>query len=170
MKNIQSILLVITLLTFTHGFAQQSAAVQKEIDNTLWKPFQKAFEALDGEALNVLYAKEVLRVTPSGIDTENAFKVANIERFKNNKADGVGIQLDFWLDSRHTNEHTSYEVGFYRIHFKTTTGVNTVYGQFHIVIKKIDGTWKITQDWDTDRIAGVPITAKDFDKNPPLQF
>ncbi len=170
MKNIQNILSVIVLLCLTNGFAQQSSVVQKEIDETLWKPFQKAFEALDGDALNNLYAKEVLRVTPAGIDTENAFKLANVERFKNNQAEGIEIQLDFWLDSRHTNEHTSYEVGFYRIRFKTKTGVNTAYGQFHIVLKKIEGAWKITQDWDTDVIAGVPISAKDFDKKPPLQF
>ncbi|MGB5822297.1 MAG: hypothetical protein WBG90_22635 [Saonia sp.] len=45
-----------------------------------------------------------------------------------------------------------------------------VYGQFHIVLKKIAGLWKITQDWDTTTINGNSIGAKDFEKKTPLQF
>jgi ketosteroid isomerase-like protein len=145
--------------------------IQKEIDKTVWKPFQKAFESLDGVALNSTYADDVLRVTPNGIDTQNSFKSANIERFLNNKADGATITLDFWYDSRHTDETTSYEVGFYRIG-TTYSGKEPSYnyGQFHIVIKKINGHWKITQDWDTASINGNSITSEDFQKQEPLEF
>ena len=144
---------------------------QKEIDETVWKPFQRAFETLDGEALNATYSNEVLRVTPQGIDTQNAFKTANLKRFIQNKEDGVSISLDFWFDSRHTNGAASYEVGFYRIGFTDRTRkTNYSYGQFHIVIRKQNGEWKITQDWDTTTLNGKIIDATDFARKEPLKF
>ncbi len=48
--------------------------------------------------------------------------------------------------------------------------ISSIYGQFHIVLKKIDGNWKITQDWDTDKINGKKLSEEDFDKQKPLQF
>lgn len=159
-------------LAITSMTAQNTTeAIQNEIDQTVWKPFQTAFETLDGDALNATYAAQVLRVTPQGIDTENAFKKGNTERFASNRKNGDKISLDFWFDSRKTNETTSYEVGFYRIGFTSKDGETQYsYGQFHIVLQKIKGHWKITQDWDTATIAGNPITAEDFNKKKALRF
>lgn len=162
--------LIILLFSVVNIAAQDVVVIQKEIDENLWKPFKEAFENIDGEKLNALYAEEVIRVTPNGIDTENKFKIANLKRFEENKANGTTIQLNFWFDSRHSNATTSYEVGFYRLDFITKEEVTTIYGQFHIVLKKIDGLWKITQDWDTTKINGSPITAIDFNKQTSLQF
>lgn len=142
-----------------------------EINEQVWKPFQQAFESLDGAALNATYAEEVLRVTPAGIDTKNAFKPKNLKRFERNKKEGVSIALDFWFDSRKTNENTSYEVGFYQIAATSKDGETTNnYGQFHIVLKRIEGEWKITQDWDTTTINGEEITKENFAKQLPIQF
>ncbi|WP_299767378.1 hypothetical protein [uncultured Dokdonia sp.] len=163
--------LLLTLAITTMNAQNTTEAIQKEIDQTVWKPFQNAFETLDGDALNATYAAQVLRVTPQGIDTENAFKKGNAERFAANRKNGDTISLDFWFDSRKTNETTSYEVGFYRIGFTSKDGKTQYsYGQFHIVLEKIKGQWKITQDWDTATIAGKPITAKEFDKKEALRF
>lgn len=164
------IYLLIGLFSITLIRAQDSAALQKDIDSNLWKPFQTAFENNDGPALNALYAEKVLRVTPGGIDTENEFKALNLERFEKNRACKTNVRLDFWFDSRKTNATTSYEVGFYRILLSNTNGVDTMYGQFHIVLEKINGLWKITQDWDTATIGGVPITATDFERRKPATF
>ncbi|WP_299679278.1 hypothetical protein [uncultured Dokdonia sp.] len=166
----------ILILLFILGITSMSAqtdteTIQKEIDKMVWKPFQMAFETLDGDALNATYADHVLRVTPQGIDTENAFKKGNAERFASNRKNGDKISLDFWFDSRKTNKTTSYEVGFYRIGFTSKGGETQYsYGQFHIVLEKINGQWKITQDWDTATIAGTPITAKEFYKKEALRF
>lgn len=162
--------LYVLLFSF-FGFAQdETKAIQNIIDVEVWKPFKKAFETLDGAALNATYADKVLRVTPNGIDTKNSFKTKNLERFIQNRKDGVAITLDFWFDSRHTNTEASYEVGFYRIGFKKNNETSYSYGQFHIVLKKRDGHWKITQDWDTNKINGQMISEKDFSKKAPLKF
>ncbi|MCC1483657.1 nuclear transport factor 2 family protein [Winogradskyella immobilis] len=151
--------------------AQSNAkSIQNEIDKTVWKPFQNAFETLDASALNAIYADKTLRVTPQGIDTEEAYKLGNIERFKASKTNKVSIKLDFWFDSRFTNKTTSYEVGFYRIRATVNGSVNDSYGQFHIVLKKINGQWKITQDWDTTTINGHALNKDDFETHAPLKF
>lgn len=157
-------------LSTQNAIAQTSTDIQKEIDTQVWKPFKAAFEGQDGKALNDLYAEEVLRVTPVGIDTEGAFKKANLERFDGRKKEGVTIALDFWFDSRKTNETTSYEVGIFRITSVTSGIENVFYGQFHIVMKKVNNSWKITQDWDTEEINGRKINAGDFARNLPARF
>lgn len=164
---------ILFLVLVTSGFlnGQSVTDIQKEIDAQVWKPFQEAFQNLDGQALNNTYADQVLRVTPGGIDTENAFKQGNLRRFAQNKADGITIGLDFWFDSRHTNNQASYEVGFYRIAATNDKGETSYnYGQFHIVLEKMDGIWKITQDWDTTTINGETIGSEDFAKKKPLKF
>lgn len=162
------LLLLCSSLTLTAQTDVKS--IQNEIDKSIWRPFQQAFETLDATALNATYAEKTLRVTPQGIDTKDAFKTGNIERFKASKERNVSIKLDFWFDSRFTNEETSYEVGFYRIASTENGQTNNSYGQFHIVLKKLNGQWKITQDWDTATINGQPIGKDDFAKQTPLQF
>jgi len=129
-----------------------------------------AYEALDSKALNGIYADEVLRVTPEGIDTQNEFKRRNISSLKASKDSNTSIKLDFWFDSRHTNHNTSYEVGFYRIGITANKNTQYIYGQFHIVLKKINGQWKITQDWDTLTINGQSIGAADFEKKEAIKL
>ncbi len=147
------------------------SAIHKEIDRTVWSRFQDAFERLDGEALNAVYADAALRVTPDGIDTEGLFKQRNKTRFAANIANGDRIALDFWFDSRRTNESTSYDVGFYRVGITNAAkDTSYFYGQFHIVLKQIEGHWKIVQDWDTESIGGRPITAEDFARHTPVAF
>ena len=163
---------VFAWLLATAAIAENEAGdIQQVIDETVWKTFQSAFERMDGEALNSVYADDVLRVTPAGLDTRSSFKQANETRFQENKARGDRIALDFWFDSRHTNPTVSYDVGFYRVRVTAASGATSdFYGQFHIVLKNLNGQWKIAQDWDTASIAGRPITAEVFDRKPPAQF
>lgn len=171
-NNITSLLYFIIILIVTPMSAQiNTEDIQNKIDQTVWKPFKKAFETLDGEALNNTYADQVIRVTPQAIDTENVFKKENTDRFLQNKKNGDQISLDFWFDDRKTNETTSYEVGFYRIGFTSKEDQTQYsYGQFHIVLEKIKGSWKITQDWDTTIIAGQEIDKAFFERQQPQKF
>ena len=163
-----ALLLVIAIPCFADA---EVSSIQKEIDQTVWKTFQAAFESLDGEALNSVYADEVLRITPDGLDTAGRFKETNKTRFQKNRENGDRISMDFWLDTRHTNASVSYDTGFYRIAMMSSKGETSyAYGQFHIVLKHINGQWKIVQDWDTGSIGGRPITADDFNQRQPLRF
>lgn len=146
--------------------AQSNVEVhQEEIDKTVWTQFKSAFESIDAKALNATYASNVLRVTPSGIDTKDSFKAKNMERFKVLNEKSATINLDFWFESRHTNSDTSYEVGYFKMTTKMEGNTSINYGQFHIVLKKIDDEWKITQDWDTSNINCQAIGQKEFENS-----
>lgn len=135
-----------------------------EIDETVWRPYKAAFEKRDGGALNALYGDGVIRVTPAGIDTRDEFKRNNMTA----RQPGITVKLDFWLESRHTNESTSYEVGMFRItRYADNQLAEYNYGQFHIVMHKTDGAWKIIQDWDTPVVLGHRLNAEDFEKRAP---
>ena len=161
----------LSLIANTAFAGTEAGDVQKVIDRTVWKTFQSAFERMDGDSLNSVYADEVLRVTPEGLDRDGVFKQFNEIRFRENKLRGDRIALDFWFDSRHTDSTVSYDVGFYRVRVTDASGeTSSFYGQFHIVLNKIDGHWKIVQDWDTASIGGRPITAEDFERRAPAEF
>ena len=159
--------LTLVLVAFPAAlFAQEPSQWQKEIDEQVWTQFDAAFERYDATALNALYAEEVLRVTPAGIDTESRFKLQNSESYAGHYGAGNKRDLQFWFESRHTNATTSYEVGMFKITTTTNGQASSFYGQFHIVIKKLNGTWKITQDWDTAEVNGKLLDADDFGRKP----
>ena len=169
-----SLLLSLSVMTTTLAETESvrtHASIHAEIDRTVWRPFKEAFETLNGQALNQVYGNEVLRVTPAGIDTRNRFKLSNLSRFDGNRKRGDTIKLDFWFDSRQTNETNSYEVGFFRIGITSVSGdIETHYGQFHIVLKNQGDKWKIIQDWDTTTIAGEPIDEQIFQRKSVARF
>ena len=159
--------LTLVLVAFPAALlAQEPSQWQKEIDEQVWTQFDAAFESYDATALNALYAAEVLRVTPAGIDTEGRFKLQNSESYAGHYGAGNKRDLQFWFESRHTNANTSYEVGMFKITTTTNGQVSSFYGQFHIVLKKLNGSWKITQDWDTTEVNGKLLDADDFGRKP----
>ena len=162
MKFLSSILIIFISLSMK---AQTNIEVlQNEIDKTVWIQFKTAFETINSDALNSIYADDVLRVTPDGIDTQNTFKLKNAERFKMLQQKSAKIKLDFWFENRQTNSETSYEVGYFRMRTTLNKKTSVYYGQFHIVLKKINGNWKITQDWDTNSINGQTIGQDEFER------
>jgi len=80
--------------------------IQKHIDKTVWAPFQKAYEAKDADALNIIYADEVIRVTPNGIDTDGVFKRKNVESFKVSQENFIKLGLP------HMVKRNTYMVNF----------------------------------------------------------
>ena len=62
-------------------------------------------------------------------------------------------------------EDVAYETGFYRVLYREPgKEPRASYGRFHVVLRKIDGNWKIAQDWDSNSFNGRPINAGDFEK------
>ena len=160
------VLMALTVLVCSPSRADDAIdVIHAEIDQAVWQPFKCAFEAMDGAALNALYAADVLRVTPDGLDTDEAFKTFNLTRFDAARRRGDSIVLDFWLDQRSTSPTTSYDVGFFRTTTIESGGATRQYfGQFHIVLRKEHGRWKIAQDWDSGTIAGETIGAEQFER------
>ncbi|WP_421763286.1 nuclear transport factor 2 family protein [Ekhidna sp.] len=143
---------LILATSFCFAFSQNT---EKEINNMVWKPFTQAWEANDGEAFNKIHSKDVWRINPGRLLIGEEYKSRNSMRMNGVKKDRI---IEFTFETRTSNGDNAYEVGYYRI--TDTSGLEPKFyvGRFHVALKKIDGQWKIIQDWDTDKINDVEIT------------
>ncbi len=163
---------LMAMITTTAVLAQdkkEQQKIEKEVNEQLWKPFKKSLEQRDAKTYNDLHTDDVLRVNKWGIRIGKAFKDRNTASYA--KKDDRKRTIDFWLEHRIYSGDTGYEVGYYRIKTTYPDGkVRESYARFHIVLKKVNGSWKIAQDWDTGEINGRKITADDFAKGTPLDL
>jgi len=140
-----------------------------EINNEIWIPFKEAYSTNNVSQYNDIHSDDILRVTKWGIRQGDDYKKKNIENFS--KKQDSKRKIDFRFEHRIHEKDLAYEVGYYKLdYFEQNKITQTHYGRFHVVIKKIDGHWKITQDWDSSDINGHEVGAEDYDKLPSVAF
>ncbi|GJM31607.1 MAG: hypothetical protein DHS20C18_06080 [Saprospiraceae bacterium] len=168
-------LVLLMLLSFIWAPAQEEVsaeqtAIEQEVNQQLWKPFKVAWEARNWEAFNALHTDDVMRISKwSGIQLGDEYKESIKASYQ--KKDDRKKTIDFWLEHRIYRENMGYEVGYYRISSEEPgKEIRNYYARFHIVLKKVNGQWKIAQDWDTNNINGVPVTEEDFAKGKVLEY
>ena len=163
MKNLFLLFLLIFSTTVIDAQHRTDPAVSAEIDEQVWKPFRTAYNSYDAEVYNNLHTNDVLRVTSWGIKLGEVYKKSIIERY--GRPDNPKREIDFRFQHRIHEGDVGYEVGLYKVVTQKSDGTERVsVGRFHVVLKKINGTWKIAQDWDESTINGVAITVTDFDR------
>lgn len=136
---------------------QVTGKYQQEINVQVWKPFIKAYAAHDAQLYNSLHADDILRVNEQGIRIGEQYKKSNTKNFQRNKSQGSTAHIEFKFISRQANEQVAYEVGVYKGVFVVKGKTYIGYGNFHVVLRKIKGRWKIMQDWDSVLIGGKKI-------------
>ncbi|MDP2540056.1 hypothetical protein CSC81_06295 [Tenacibaculum discolor] len=165
MKTAYTIL--IFLISITLSFSQNKEVIEKEVNEQIWQPFKKSFEARDWNTFNSLHTNDVLRVNKYGIRIGEEYKTSVQTSYQ--KPTTKKRQIDFCFNQRTYKESTGYEVGYYRvIYTEKDKEPRIVYGRFHVVLNKKNGVWLISQDWDTDTINGEPITKEDFESGKCL--
>ena len=160
-----TVFLLLLVLAFHSGYSQNSSdpSIVKEIDNTIWKPFKQTYESRDWEGFNELHTDDVLRVHDGGMQIGKSYKSSIKESYQKNVE--YQVTIDFAMERRTHEGNTAYEVGFYRVVYDIPNQEpRSSYGRFHVVLKKINGQWKIAQDWDSNSFNGEPITSEDFNK------
>ena len=165
MKTVYTILIL--LVSVTLSFSQNNEIIEKEVNQQIWQPFKKSFEARDWESFNNLHTNDVLRVNKYGIRKGEEYK--NSIQTSYQKPTNKKRQIDFCFNQRIYKENIGYEVGYYRVIY-TEKGKEprTVYGRFHVVLSKKNDTWLIAQDWDTDTMNGKSISKEDFESGKCL--
>lgn len=154
----------ITVFIFIGALAQTT---QNEIDEQIWKAFTKAWETNDGEGFNAIHSDDVWRINPGRLLIGDEYKSRNAERMTGQAKESI---IEFSFETRTSNRDNAYEVGYYRITSPTDSGNQYYVGRFHVAMKKIDGAWKITQDWDTGEINGVTITPESVENRDFIHF
>ncbi len=149
MRNI----LTIGLLLLSNFIFSQANNFQKEINEQVWKPFIKSFNAGDNDAFAAVHSKEIVRVS------QDDNHIMGYDEYFKKIPDSVKAK---WSDWKHNIElrfvqriaspDKAFEVGYYK-----TTTVNsktgekrTGYGKFHVLLRKEKGMWKILMDADAN--------------------
>ncbi|MEZ4953012.1 MAG: nuclear transport factor 2 family protein [Saprospiraceae bacterium] len=143
-------------------FSQSDSISINEIDQQIWYPFMAAYNNWDAEAFNELHDKDMLRGSPWGLKSGADYFAQNIKQFEKGKLAGELRNISFTFEYRVHEENIAYEVGYYKVVSKRENGNAVYFGQFHVVLKKMDGKWKIFQDWDADRLNGEKIGEEQF--------
>ena len=161
MKFISAILLI---CIGQIGFGQ---SMQQEIDNQIWIPFTEAWEANDGEAFNSLHSDDVWRINPGRLLIGEEYRSRNRERMNGQPKNRI---IEFSFETRTINAGKAYEVGYYRITDSSQDEPTYYVGRFHVAMQRINGLWKITQDWDTSEINGVTINPESLRDRAFIHF
>ncbi|MEM1322775.1 MAG: hypothetical protein AAGG75_21095 [Bacteroidota bacterium] len=162
--------LVCFFTSYSLLLSAQTDSVQQVINQTVWKPFMEAFGQLEAERLNSLHTKDVLRATSWTIREGEEYFENNKRRFAKNKKEKRHYALELRLDEYKATDKVAFNTGYYKTQTITEGKVSrTSYGRFHVILRKVDGVWKIAQDWDSNKINGVRVTEADFLKAAPIE-
>ncbi|WP_222983080.1 YybH family protein [Flagellimonas meishanensis] len=135
----------------------------KEIDVQVWEPFKIAFDNNDANTFISLHSDDILRITKWEIRKGADFKERILSSM--GKENAIPRKIEFKFEHRIYSKDIAYEVGYYKITMnKDSESPKDVYGRFHIVLKRLDGVWKICQDWDVAEINGEKIGPKDYER------
>lgn len=158
---------VFTLTLLTIVLTSSAQSTQDEINNQIWIPFTQAWEANDGEAYNAIHADDVWRINPGRLLVGDEYKTRNAERMTGRQQPNI---IEFSFEHRMVNGDNAYEVGYYRISNPSIDEPPVHIGRFHVALRKIDGMWKITQDWDTSEINGERIAFQSLENREFIHF
>ncbi len=144
--------------------------LQAEIDEQVWLPFVKAYNNFNTEAFMSIHTDDLLRVIRDNNTILKAEEYsANVQK-NNERSKKMNRQVDisFSFLERMAIEDTAFEVGYYKVVTKDKEGAErNYYGKFHVILKKVDGRWKIAVDSDTSM--NNSITEEDFLKGKILE-
>ena len=154
------------LLFSTFVYSQSDESVHQQIDEQVWYPFIQHYEAWDVEKFQALHTKDMLRGGPWGLSSAEEYFGRNKKSWPERQAKGWTRDIAFTFEYRVLGKDMAYEVGYYRVKSVRDEGEERIYyGQFHVVLRKEEGVWKITQDWDSDQINGRELGEEDFNRN-----
>lgn len=159
MKCKRFLFVALVLFTACNGRAQD---VKQEINDQVWSPFIQTYGGLDAEGFMAIHTDDVIRVNRDGksmrIGAE--YSKAMHESFERSKYRGSRRAISFsFLERIHTDDY-GFEVGYYKVVSASGGQERVSYGKFHVVLKKVDGRWKILVDSDTS--LDDSITEEDF--------
>lgn len=120
--------------------------------NQVWAKFYQAFETLDYQPMAEIHSKDVVRISGGSRIIDYETYINNYKRqFEANRTNNSTRNISLRFFERLNNDATASERGIYKLTVnKGKTDEQHYYGQFHVIMKKENGTWKITMDYDSD--------------------
>ncbi|WP_411768282.1 nuclear transport factor 2 family protein [Winogradskyella sp. A3E31] len=146
----QTVAIAILLLCST-AIQSQTLENLKAI-NTTWSKFYKAFEALDAQLMADIHSKDLVRVSGGSRILDYNTYIGNYRQsFKSVKEQGSTRNISLRFFERLNDGKAASERGIYKLTVnKGKQDEQSYYGQFHVIFKKVDNTWMILVDYDSN--------------------
>lgn len=155
------------LLLSVNAFSQ---SVTDDINKDVWFNFMQAYQDLDASLFNQIHTNDVLRIPVDGnmMMIGQEYKDRNLENFNRWNLNKIKQKIEFSFYSRIQKGSWAHETGIYKLTRYTSSGAESYYGKFNVVLKKEKGFWKIHIDSDTNE--GGTINEEDFQKGDILKL
>lgn len=142
---------ILFIATFTNDANAQTANNLKEI-NQVWYKFYQAFDSLDYELMAEIHAEDLIRISGGRKISDYETYINNYKkRFDDKRKKGETNEISLRFFERINNDSIASERGVYQlIRNKNRHDEKTYYGQFHVILMKENGTWKIFMDYDSN--------------------
>jgi hypothetical protein len=143
--------------------AQAARSALRDINRDIWTPFSEAYASNDAAKYLALHSKEFIRANGNSKSSQDlAGYSASVERsFAWTAEDGGRSTIEFRFFERIATASTASERGIYKYTYHPKNGSpNEGYGQFHVVLRKENGVWKILTDYDSNE--GGKIGAAEY--------
>ncbi|MEQ1745605.1 MAG: nuclear transport factor 2 family protein [Saprospiraceae bacterium] len=126
----------------------------KEINRDIWSPFSEAYAAYDAEKYLSLHTPDFIRANGGSRPSVNdltGYRQSVTSGFERGKSSGRRVAIAFSFFERAAGEKTASERGIYRYTaIASDGGQQHYYGRFHVFHRKVEGTWKIAVDYDSN--------------------
>lgn len=159
-----TIILTLFLMSPNHVHADATNL----IDEQVWRPLIASWKTMDAQAQVALYDDEITRVSESmGFVGQGAPYLEQMEdRMDRMARAGMSSSLEFKFTSRLRSENTAWESGIYRVVMThPERGEKVQYAEFNVLLKKMDGHWKISMDADRTSSEEAFLAVKNTMKN-----
>lgn len=159
-----SVTFFLFLLTFPVSFSQDTN-IFKEINEQVWDKFEEAFQTNNVELLNSIHTKEVLRIPADKqviVSGEDYFE-SQVKSFNWVKENNYSTKIELRFLERISNNEYGSERGIFRFTVIDSEDEKRIfYGKFHVLLKKVNGSWKIMLDYDSNE--NNTINEESFEK------
>jgi ketosteroid isomerase-like protein len=135
-----------------------------EINRDVWIPFRAAYAHRDPEAFIALHSPDVIRVEGNGgwVGGFEEYAGRLREWFQWVEVQEGQLDIRFRFVERHANADAASERGVYRLTLTYPEAEERVwFGRFHTLCRKLDGSWRIAFDYDSDESGRVDETTFD---------
>jgi len=137
--------------------------------NTTWNKFCEAFDSLDGNLMAEIHAEDLIRIAGGAQISDYKTYINNYKKqFEQAKKEGVSNTISLRFFERIHNDSVASERGIYQLVRTEKDGKKQLYyGQFHVLLVKQEGVWKIFMDYDSNE--NNTINEEQFNKAYGMQ-
>jgi hypothetical protein len=164
------ILVLVSFCCISFCYSQKKdAKIYTEVLNQVWKPFKKSFDTKDSKMFNSIHTEDILRINAWGIKQGVIYKNGITKSYS--KKSSRTRTIDFWIEQSVFSETVSHQIGYYAVTYKELNKADkTSYAQFQVTLKKINGVWKISQDFDTENVGSKKVDISFVEKLEKLEL